>query len=341
MALATEHGLGGSVPPSSFFSFEQKRKKGKVRIVEGPRLEGAVVDTHAHLDMLAAPAENLARCAFHGVDFVCAMADPAEDADTTYLELERWRAGAKGVLEREGRADLTARIPRLRIAFGCHPHNAKFYDDALEALLVRRLRDPRTCALGEVGLDYHYDLSPREVQREVFRRQIRIAHEAGLPLILHMREAHDEGFAILKEEGFPAAGVLLHCFNLDEDVLAPWVEAGCHIAFGGPLTFKKADEVRASARRVPREKLLTETDSPYMTPEPLRGSICGPEHVVFTAARMAEVLGCEDIASRQALFAQVHDNALALLDRAPTAWQDDEPGRWLSGAPHRRDEEGE
>lgn len=119
------------------------------------------------------------------------------------------------------------------------------------------------------------------VQREVFRAQIRLAKEAGLPIALHMREAHDDGFAILEEEGFPEAGTLLHCFNLDAAEVARWVEAGCYIAFGGPLTFKRADEVREAAKLVPADRLLTETDSPYMTPEPLRGTDWrpGPHHL--------------------------------------------------------------
>lgn len=206
---------------------------------------------------------------------------------------------------------------------GCHPHNAKHYDDALEAVLRERLHDARVSALGEIGLDYHYDLSPREDQREAFRRQIRLAKEAGLPVILHMREAHDDGFAILEEEGFPEAGTLLHCFNLDAAEMARWVEAGCFIAFGGPLTFKRADDVREAARLVPVDRLLTETDAPYMTPEPLRGTTCGPEHVVFTAAVLADVRGLEGdrTPARWELMRQTRQNALALLDREPTPWQ--------------------
>lgn len=206
---------------------------------------------------------------------------------------------------------------------GCHPHNAKHYDDALEAVLRERLHDARVSALGEIGLDYHYDLSPREDQREAFRRQIRLAKEAGLPVILHMREAHDDGFAILEEEGFPEAGTLLHCFNLDAAEMARWVEAGCFIAFGGPLTFKRADDVREAARLVPVDRLLTETDAPYMTPEPLRGTTCGPEHVVFTAAVLADVRGLEGdrTPARWELMRQTCQNALALLDREPTPWQ--------------------
>ena len=206
---------------------------------------------------------------------------------------------------------------------GCHPHNAQHYDDALEAVLRERLHDGRVSALGEVGLDYHYDLSPREAQREAFRRQIRLAKEAGLPVVLHMREAHDDGFAILSEEGFPEAGTLLHCFNLDAAELARWTEAGCFIAFGGPLTFKKADEVREAAKLVPADRLLTETDAPYMTPEPLRGTTCGPEHVAFTAAKLADVRGFEDLRTpaRGEFLRQTYLNALGLLDREPTAWQ--------------------
>ena len=206
---------------------------------------------------------------------------------------------------------------------GCHPHNAQHYDDALEAVLRERLHDARVSALGEVGLDYHYDLSPREAQREAFRRQIRLAKEAGLPVVLHMREAHDDGFALLSEEGFPEAGTLLHCFNLDAAELARWVDAGCFIAFGGPLTFKKAEEVREAAKLVPADRLLTETDAPYMTPEPLRGSTCGPEHVAFPAAKLADVRGFEDLRTpaRGEFLRQTYLNALGLLDREPTAWQ--------------------
>lgn len=212
-------------------------------------------------------------------------------------------------------------MPRVRFAVGCHPHNAKFYDDDLERALLDRLADPRVSAVGEIGLDYHYDFSPREDQREAFRRQIRVAKQAGLPVVLHIREAHDEAFAILQEEGFPEVGTLLHCFNLDWAELARWVEAGCHVAFGGPVTFKHADEVRDAASRVPEELLLTETDAPYMTPEPLRGATCGPEHVVFTAEKLCEVRGLTFGEERETFLRRLLANAYELLDREPTPWQ--------------------
>ena len=212
-------------------------------------------------------------------------------------------------------------MPRVRIATGCHPHNARFYDDALEDVLRARLADPRVAAVGEIGLDFHYDFSPRDDQRSAFRRQLRVARECGLPVILHVREAHDEALAIMRDEGFPEAGTLLHCFNLDWNVLEPWVEAGCYIAFGGPLTFKKADEVREAAALVPADRLLTETDSPYMTPEPVRGTDCGPAHTIYTANVLCEVRGADTPEARAALLAQLYENAQHLLNRKPTCWQ--------------------
>ena len=211
--------------------------------------------------------------------------------------------------------------PRLRLAVGCHPHNARLFDDAAERQLRARLADARVCAVGEIGLDYHYDFSPREAQREAFRRQIRIAHETGLPVALHIREAHDEAFAILNEEGFPPAGTLLHCFDLDWDTLAPWMEAGCFVAVGGAVTFARCGDTREALRRVPLDRLLTETDSPYMAPEPMRGVVCTPAHVVFAAARVAEVLGCAAGEERAALLERLANNARGLLDRPPTLWQ--------------------
>ena len=114
--------------------------------------------------------------------------------------------------------------------------------------------------------------------------------------------------------------MLLHCFNLDSEELARWVEKDCYIAFGGPLTFKKADYVREAALKVPRERLLTETDAPYMTPEPLRGTTCGPEHVIWTAEKLAEVYQVEP-SERPLFLREIYLNAIALLDRPATPWQ--------------------
>ena len=205
--------------------------------------------------------------------------------------------------------------PRVRIIVGCHPHNAKDFTPAAQERLRARLGDSRVCAIGEIGLDYHYDFSPRPVQQEVFRWQIRLAHELDMPISLHLREAHDDALRILCEEGFPRAGTLLHCFNLGPAELAPFLEHDCYIAFGGPITFRKADEVREAAKLVPLNRLLTETDAPYMTPEPMRGTNCGPEHVIFTAMKLAEVRGCASDAECHAFLDVLFHNAQTLLNR--------------------------
>ena len=263
--------------------FRQKRKHGKFRLVEPPRLAGPVVDTHAHVHLLADPALEFARCAAWGVDFVCDIIDVQEDAPDVFDCIGDWYAQAQSRLPeavertREVLAaggdelthlpdgadaacfalpeDAASRpLPRLRLAAGVHPHNARFYDDAMESRLVKRLADPRICAVGEIGLDYHYDLSPRDDQRRAFRRQIRLAHATGLPAALHVREAHDEAFAILREEGFPEAGTLLHCFDLDWETLEPWVDRGCFVALGGALTFKRCQDTRDAVARTPADR---------------------------------------------------------------------------------------
>lgn len=321
------YSFGESVPFESLSDFErdmlfyQKRKKGKIRFVNPPQLCGPVADTHAHLDMLKNPARALARSAYYGVSFICTIMDVQEDDRTTFEKLPQWLDEAAKLYQTFELGSFAEVAPKVRVGIGCHPHNAKYYDDVLEERLLKALKNSLVAAIGEVGLDYHYDHSPRPNQREAFRRQIRLSHKTGLPLILHLREAHDEGFAILSEEGFPKAGVLLHCFNLDADVLRPWLEAGCYVAYGGPLTFKNTPEVREGALTVPRERLLTETDSPFMTPEPLRGIECGPEYTIFTAAKLLEVFDCTTSEDQRELLDQVYSNALSLLDREATPWQ--------------------
>lgn len=212
-------------------------------------------------------------------------------------------------------------MPRVKVAAGCHPHNAKHYNAALEDKLRSWLCQPCVTALGEIGLDYHYDFSPVEDQKRAFRAQLRLAKEAGLPVVLHVREAHADAWAILQEEGLPDAGVLLHCFTDTWETLEPWMAAGCCVSFGGALTFGNADAIRDAAARVPISQLLLETDAPYMAPKPLRGQKCEPAQMVFTAERMCEVRGAVQEDEKRALLLATQRNALDLFDREPTAWQ--------------------
>lgn len=319
-----------------YFRKKPKKHGREWKIVDSPAMFVPVADTHAHLDMLAEPALALARAAVHKVGFVEAMVDPAEDPTTTFEKLDEWRLQAE-VLMRSMSTRICGQghnsLPRTRIAVGVHPHKAEQYDSELEALLLRLMHDPRVSAVGEIGLDYHYDYSPRDVQRSVFERQVRLAQEAEMPVILHVREAFDDAFDIMQGCGWNDAGVLLHCYTSDESEIGRWSDAGCYVAFGGAFTFKKLEGVRAAAREVPRDRLLTETDAPFMTPEPFRGASCEPAHVIFTAERMFNFLERDDAPGdvvfsgesdeqRRAFFTQTYQNAVALLDRPPTNWQD-------------------
>jgi len=283
----------------------------KGREVAAPDFGGApIADTHAHLDMLDDPALALARAALAGVGFVATVADVTEDGWRTYDQLPSWRANACELLASAGRADVAP--PLVRVILGAHPHNAKEFDAAAEAEMRRLAADPLTCAFGELGLDYHYDHSPRDIQRATFARHLELAHEFALPVVVHLREAHDDGEAILREMGVPEAGCILHCFNLGPEVAERFLALGCHVSFAGPVTFKKADDVREAARDVPENRLLTETDCPFMAPEPFRGRTNEPALVVFTAARIADARAEEPRAFAERAWA----SALELLDRA-------------------------
>ena len=303
------------MPPQRDFGFYRRRKHDKWEAVEAPALEGPVADSHAHIHMLPDPAWELSRCAANGVDYVCMFVDPADDGPRPFEQLEAWRREAGEQLLATG-CDVPPEPVRVCIAVGVHPHNATLYTPEVENELLARLNDSRVGALGEIGLDYYYDLSPRDAQRDVFRRQIRLAKQLELPVALHLRggkdpdrdDAHAEAFAILQDEGFPQAGTLLHCCTLSPDQLRPWIEADCYVAFGGAVTFNAADDAREGVRLVPSDRLLFETDSPYMTPEPMRGTTCTPAHVVFTAASIAETRGVAPGPDRRAFLRQVHDN---------------------------------
>jgi TatD DNase family protein len=174
---------------------------------------------------------------------------------------------------------------------GIHPHECARVPEADWEESARLAADPAVVAVGETGLDYHYDLSPREVQRESFRRSIRIARAAGKPLVVHVREADEDCAALLREEGVPGPGGVIHCFTGDWPAARTYLDLGLHISVAGIVTFKTAEPIREAVRRIPRERLLVETDSPFLAPVPFRGKRNEPAHVVHVAARVAELWG--------------------------------------------------
>src|SRR5262245_45376421 len=178
-------------------------------------------------------------------------------------------------------------------AVGVHPHDAKLFDEAAETRLVDLVtKSERVVAWGEIGLDYHYDHSPRDVQREVFGRQLKIARRLNLPVVIHSREADDDTIRILSEElnGYERAGVM-HCFGGGLQMARSALELGFYISFAGNLTFKRAEDLRDVAGQMPLDRLLVETDCPYLTPVPFRGKRNEPARVVETARCLASLHG--------------------------------------------------
>ena len=175
---------------------------------------------------------------------------------------------------------------RVWATVGLHPHDASHGVDGIVPLLD----SPEVVAVGECGLDYHYDHSPREVQREAFAAQVALAHQRGLALVIHTREAWDDTFAILEAEGIPERTVF-HCFTGGPDEARRVLDAGAYLSFSGIVTFKRADDVRQAAALAPLDRALVETDAPFLTPEPHRGTPNAPSFVPLVGAALARTKG--------------------------------------------------
>jgi TatD DNase family protein len=235
-----------------------------------------LIDSHAHLD-----GEDFAR----DLDAVVAR---ARAALARVVLIGLWRApGDFG----NARA-LAAQQPDFFSAtVGVHPHDCARVPEADWAEHERLARDPATVAVGETGLDYHYDLSPREAQVAGFRRSVRIAAAAGKPLVIHVREADADCVRVLREEGLPARGGVIHCFTGDVAAARAYLDLGLYVSVAGIVTFRTAEPIREAVKLVPRDRLLVETDSPYLAPIPFRGKRNEPAHVVETAKKVAELWG--------------------------------------------------
>jgi TatD DNase family protein len=193
-----------------------------------------------------------------------------------------------GVLERA--VAVSHQYPNIYTALGTHPHDARHYDDTAEAKIKGLLQTPLVVAWGEIGLDFHYDNSPRDVQKEVFARQLRAAREVDLPVIIHTREAEDETIEILASEfSHSTRRGVFHCFSGSLSLAQRALELGFLISFSGIVTFKKAQELRDVAKQVPLDRLLIETDCPFLTPVPYRGWRNEPAFVVEVAKCLAEI----------------------------------------------------
>lgn len=236
------------------------------------------------------------------IDSHCHLADDAFAGDLAATIARAQGAGlttalcilAAGDEEEAARAEkVRDGWPAVRFATGVHPHHAGAYEgragDAARATRAHAAAFD-ACAIGEIGLDYHYDFAPRPVQREVFVAQVDLARTLHLPVVIHTREATDDTFAVLREAGAGVRGVF-HCFTGDRAMAERALEIDFHVSFAGILTFPKAGDIRDAAKVVPRHRLLVETDSPYLAPVPHRGTRNEPAHVAHVLAALAELRG--------------------------------------------------
>ncbi|QRM27381.1 TatD family hydrolase [Microvirga sp. VF16] len=237
-----------------------------------------LVDSHCHLDFpdfQSRLPEVLAAAAAAGVSRMVTIS-------THVARFETYRALA------EAHASVFCTV-------GTHPHNAAVEPDIPVEQLVELSVHPRCVAIGEAGLDYHYDKSPRDVQQRVFRTHIEAARVTGLPLVIHARNADEDMIRILSEEmGRGRFDAVLHCFSSGAKLAEVGVELGLYVSFSGILTFRNSEEIRRIAAAVPHERLLVETDAPYLAPVPHRGKTNEPAFVAHTAHVLADVIGMTD-----------------------------------------------
>ena len=238
-----------------------------------PRL--TLIDSHCHIDM------------------------PQFDADRDAVVARARAAGVETMLIVGGvdaeaghrRAVAVAAELGLPASAGVHPHEARLATTATYDELRRLARDQRIVAIGEIGLDFHYDHSPRDVQRDVFRAQVRLARDVGLPVIIHTREADEETAALLEEEGAREVGGVIHCFTGGPELARRALALGFYVSFSGIVAFPRSDTIQQVARTVPLDRLLVETDSPFLAPPPHRGKRNEPAFVVEVARTLARLRG--------------------------------------------------
>ena len=219
----------------------------------------------------------------------------------------------------DGLLAITNRFADVFCSVGTHPHHAHEELDVSAADLVAHTRHPKVVAIGEAGLDYHYDNSPRDAQEQGFRAHIAAARETGLPLVIHSREADDDMARILEEEtGKGAFPAVLHCFTGGRDLAFTAIELGHYVSFTGILTFKNSDALRDIAAALPAERILVETDAPYLAPLPFRGKRNEPAYVVETAKVLADVRGV----SADEIARQTTENFFRLFSKVPRVLAD-------------------
>lgn len=231
-------------------------------------------DSHAHLDDGRFDKDRdriLANAKENGIEYIL---NPGADLNTSLRAV-----------------NLAEKYNMIYAAVGVHPHDVKDMDEDTIEVLRALSNKEKVVAIGEIGLDFYYDHSPRDEQRKWFRRQIELAKEVNLPIIIHDRDAHEETFNILKEYDVGSLGCVMHCYAGSVEMAREYIKMGVYISLAGPVTFNNARKTYDVAREIPLEWLLIETDSPYLTPTPYRGKRNEPAYVKFVAEKIAEAKG--------------------------------------------------
>jgi len=243
-------------------------------------------DTHAHLDddkFDKDRDEVIIRCKQEGVDLILNAGSSVETSVKSIALAEKYEL--------------------IYAAVGVHPHDAAHMDEETAGVLAALTENKKVRAIGEIGLDYHYDFSPRDVQKRRFVEQIDLARQLKLPVIIHDREAHGDVMDIFKKNRIKEVGGVLHSFSGSAEMALECIKLGMYISISGPITFKNARRTVEAVRKVPLERLLIETDSPYLTPVPHRGKRNYPGYVKFVAEKIAEIKGLtfEEVAQKTRL----------------------------------------
>lgn len=235
-----------------------------------------VIDSHAHLDDEKFDFDResvIKNLKSNGVDFVYNI---GADLESSIRSVE-----------------LARKYDNIHAVIGIHPHDADSYTEEVEEKLIELAKDENVRAIGEIGLDFFYDNSPREKQKEVFIRQIELANRLNLPVVIHSRDAAQETFNIVKEskEKYKDIVFLIHCYSQSVELMHEYIKLGCYIALGGVVTFKNSKAPKNVAKEVPIDRLLLETDCPYLAPVPMRGKRNEPMFIKYTAAEIAALRG--------------------------------------------------
>lgn len=235
-------------------------------------METKYVDSHAHLDddrFNDDRNELINSLKNNGIDLVL---NPGADLKSS-----------------KNAVNIANKYKNIYAAVGCHPHDSKFMTYETIEIFKEYTKNEKVVGIGEIGLDYYYDNSDREVQKKWFREQIKLAKEVDLPYIVHDRDAHEDVYRIIKEEHYDGTRGIIHCFSSSVEMAKEFIKLGFMISLGGPVTFKKAKTPKLVAKEIPLEYLLIETDSPYLTPVPYRGKRNEPSYVKYVAEEIAMI----------------------------------------------------